>query len=491
MASTAFAGGGKFDSQKISENEYAALSHGTMMSRSVRDLSQEGSSFAVEELSKSLSEIPDIYEDLNKSLTASELLRSYRFMDISNQEHSNQAQISQKLVGGFTISELQKMGNYANISYVNPDDPKSNHMQSIKDMMSHGDKVTIFGTSRENSGIIIEKIDGEVIVAYHGTKSLANVGTDIWANRALSREMIGGFHNGFYNGFKQTKDQVLERLNLIALHQGKPLNDLRVRVTGHSMGAGLAGICAKWLDEVHGIGDLKAALFASPVFLDSVGAKDYQNRNIGKNTAVIAEDWVDPIPMADGNQALMIAAPLGAAIMGTQLLPTAIALYPFMFYGEHIGETLSLPKLSEDTVHKMGGYNKALAALEQAMAQNDAGIKVGDRAYGFEPNQDRGISKTPLIFGSVPNPLHGLAKVREALHENVVYPTHKAFKEVKDTIIDSVSAAKEAFQEKIAPTQKAFSEAKDAIADSVSAGAKTFVSSVKSAAKKFWGYFSG
>lgn len=353
----------------------------------------------VQEYRKSIAPEVDLSEDW--SVVESAPTTPAKSCEIANQDK----------VGGFTLQEVMEMAYFCDVAYVDVGAVGSRHLQLIEDLQLTGHKVTFFGTPAENSGLVIEKPNGEVIVAYHGTNSLRNVASDAWFTWAMSDKMHGRFHNGFLNGFQQTQMQVLEILNSIGKRQGKKLNEMAVRVTGHSMGAALAGIMAKWLDEVEHVQNLKAALIACPRFVDVVGAKDYQDRSIGKNTVVVREE-VDPV------------AKVTPGFLGAQ----------------HVGEKLTLPKLHKDWAHCLGGYQRGLAILDQANAQNQG---QGVKGYKFEADKKGGIASNPQIQvtdnTSIPNPFYAARQANIAFQENVMYPVHKAVKKAKDDFIAGVN----------------------------------------------------
>jgi hypothetical protein len=167
---------------------------------------------------------------------------------------------------------------------------------------------------------------------------------------------------------------------------------------------------SKYLDEVVNVQDLKATLIACPRFTDFVGATDYNNRRIGRNTINIIEEGIDPV---------------------------ATILPPGIIGAKHVGAKLYIPKLSTDWVHTLPGYINSLTAFTHAPEIEVQSRVFGKKVYRFEENQREGVFTTPWISReyNVPNPLYPIRQIHEGLVRNVAYPVLSTVKTTKDSLI--------------------------------------------------------
>ncbi|BET29533.1 MAG: lipase [Wolbachia endosymbiont of Ephestia elutella] len=146
-----------------------------------------------------------------------------------------------------------------------------------------------------DAGYIFIK-DNEVDIAYHGTRDLNDVKEDLRASLTKLPFLSGDnyVHSGFYSLFKRSWPSVHKILQGYANDKGLTIKDLKVNVTGHSMGGALASIAALCLNKTEDAEDVHVATFGSPrVFYN--GAADVYDKCLGNKTIRVACQS-DPVP---------------------------------------------------------------------------------------------------------------------------------------------------------------------------------------------------
>ncbi|MFL3876382.1 lipase family protein [Wolbachia endosymbiont of Trichogramma kaykai] len=133
------------------------------------------------------------------------------------------------------------------------------------------------------------KLEQEVTIAYHGARDLNDVKEDLRAS--LAKFFIlpedHRVHSGFYSLFKRSWPSVDKILKGHANDKGLAIKDLKINVTGHSMGGTLANIAALCLNKTENAEDVQVATFGSPrVFYN--GADEVYNQYLGNKTIRVA-----------------------------------------------------------------------------------------------------------------------------------------------------------------------------------------------------------
>ncbi|WP_241654132.1 lipase family protein [Wolbachia endosymbiont of Laodelphax striatellus] len=146
-----------------------------------------------------------------------------------------------------------------------------------------------------DAGYIFIK-DKEVTIAYHGTRDLNDVKEDLRASLAKLSFLPEDHrvHSGFYSLFKRSWPSVHKILKGHANDKGLAIKDLKINVTGHSMGGALASIAALCLNKTEDAEDVHVATFGSPrVFYNC--AADVYDKCLGNKTIRVACQS-DPVP---------------------------------------------------------------------------------------------------------------------------------------------------------------------------------------------------
>ncbi|WP_040754533.1 lipase family protein [Wolbachia endosymbiont of Diaphorina citri] len=251
-----------------------------------------------------------------------------------------------------------------------------------------------------DAGYIFIK-DKEVTIAYHGTRDLNDVKEDLRASLAklsfLSEDHR--VHSGFYSLFKRSWPSVHKILQGHANDKGLAIKDLKINVTGHSMGGALASITALCLNKTEGTEDVHVATFGSPRVFYNDAAEVY-NQCLGNKTVRVACQS-DPVP----------CLPHGNAGM----------------HYKHVGKPLKLEtgktlEYLEPHYHKIDTYYNLIQEVEQEKFKSDnnaskyrhiayifglfyhavlSNVDVGDKEF-FEKvkqeNKDIKLSEIPIQY---------------------------------------------------------------------------------------------
>ena len=136
------------------------------------------------------------------------------------------------------------------------------------------------------SGYILSK-DNVVLICFKGTFSPGDMLIDANIKQVSCKFAAGKLHKGFLDNYqKLLQSDVLDAL--------ASLNDAKVYVTGHSLGAAIGCICA--IDLLSRGYDVYAAFFALP----KVGDEDFAS-SIDKNKGsriIVMRNTADVIPLA-------------------------------------------------------------------------------------------------------------------------------------------------------------------------------------------------
>ncbi len=179
----------------------------------------------------------------------------------------------------------------------------------------------------------------------------------------------GYAHTGFLLGFEKTWDQVYGALNTHATKKGFSVRDMKIKVTGHSLGAALATLAAYRLATVSEV-KTEVINFASPRVFDRNGAANYE-KVCSKTLRVKHNDsttGTDPVAL------------VGPGFLGFK----------------HVGQELVIED-GGTIPHVMGGYHSALAKLEEEKFEAKKGSGTGFFAWLnrwlYPVDSDRHIAK--------------------------------------------------------------------------------------------------
>lgn len=193
--------------------------------------------------------------------------------------------------------------------------------------------------------------DNEVAIAYHGTRDLNDVKEDLRASLTKLPFLSGDnyVHSGFYSLFKRSWPSVHKILQGYANDKGLAIKDLKINVTGHSMGGALASIAALCLNKTEDAEKVHVATFGSPrVFYN--GAAEVYNECLGHNTIRVACQS-DPVP----------CLPHGNAGMHYKHVGKSLKL--------ETGKTLEYLELH---YHKIDTYYNLIEKIEQEKLKSDS-----------------------------------------------------------------------------------------------------------------------
>ena len=219
-------------------------------------------------------------------------------------------------------------------------------------------KVHWFGTDYEaQSGYVLEKPDGSVVLVFKGTNSCENWKTNLHANWAINSASGGRVHNGMLLHWRAVKNPVLNILNQIAERQGKALYQLPLSFEGHSLGAGTATIAADELKDLLGIQTIN--LVGSPRVFDHQTKKKFDDKFAGK---------VENIQQAfDLVSAAQPISPI-RAVLSYVGGPAVAGVVAALETAKHAGDVVTL-SASGNAIHKLDGYradlNKAQLVLQE------------------------------------------------------------------------------------------------------------------------------
>ena len=144
--------------------------------------------------------------------------------------------------------------------------------------------------TKVDTQLVFFETQNENIFAFRGTDSFRDVLTDL----RITRENLDNgvyVHKGFFNQFKVCEDFVLKHLN----------NDKKIVCTGHSLGGGLATLCAYMLVKNNKVDpdNISCVTFGSPRVGNKKFSSDFDNLIINKQRIILENDPITlfPTPM--------------------------------------------------------------------------------------------------------------------------------------------------------------------------------------------------
>ncbi|AWN81808.1 lipase family protein [Candidatus Cardinium hertigii] len=141
----------------------------------------------------------------------------------------------------------------------------------------------------------------EIVIAYRGTQDRYDWRTNLQAAWQADVDFLSEQDGartkapwGYYQAFKDSRASLMNCLRQHVQHYGVSMKDLRVTVTGHSMGGAFAVISVLYLKTEAGIRDVAVVNFGSPKILNTTGSAMCE-RLIDKHNIIRAVSS-DPVP---------------------------------------------------------------------------------------------------------------------------------------------------------------------------------------------------
>ncbi len=140
----------------------------------------------------------------------------------------------------------------------------------------------------------------EVTIAYRGTCDSYDFKRDVEIPLIRQYELLpkgGKIHLGFYSVFENSWESLYGILKGYANDRGLEIRDLKINLTGHSMGGAVANIAALCLSVTEDAKDLHIATFGAPRVFDCNAAK-VCNGLFGRKTIRVVDrsDFIPSLP---------------------------------------------------------------------------------------------------------------------------------------------------------------------------------------------------
>lgn len=253
-------------------------------------------------------------------------------------------------IAGFHKEKLLEMCTFSKMTYGNNDSKLSASGYKTKaEFINEGYHVIPFYyKSRRQAGFIFAK-DGEVSIAYRGTQGVGDVITDANVMFATSEFLPEGgrMHCGFYRAFKDSWPSLYKELKRYGNEQKSEIKDLKINLTGHSMGGALAKIAALCLNKTENAQDLHVAAFGDPRVFDFAASEIYNNV-LGEKTIRVTQHRQDPVP----------------------------AVAPGCAGYAHVGAQLRVEKSPEKWFHQIDGYYNAIGNMKNEDFKSNSSVSL-------------------------------------------------------------------------------------------------------------------
>ncbi|WP_253299923.1 lipase family protein [Wolbachia endosymbiont of Chironomus riparius] len=274
-------------------------------------------------------------------------------------------------ISGLNKKDLLKMSSLCKISYGNNDKELAKKGYKTKaELINEGYEIIPFFNDYETSpaGFVFKK-GKEMTIAYHGTKGMNDIISDLNGLLTTSEFLPEGgrVHCGFYRAFKSSWKSLYTVLRKNAEEQKLEIKDLKINITGHSMGGALAKISALCLNKTENANDINVATFGDPRVFD-LDASEIYNDVLAEKTIRVTQHGQDPVP----------------------------AVMPGFSGYAHVGMQLRVPVL-EQNLHRMDGYHKAMYVMQERDFQSS-----NDVSFFYHPSKL--VSKLNcMVIGMVQN----------------------------------------------------------------------------------------
>lgn len=242
------------------------------------------------------------------------------------------------------FDRIYAAGCYANLSYIlsqlHPDDIESIQHKGTRQLASKYKDIAIdiYDDSKHpRAGAIIIPLETETIIAFHGINFARKTDhiTNLESNLTQSPYAPGLYHAGFLSISNAITPKIIHILETkLGSLNARPH---KIKIYGHSMGAGLAQLLTQYLQHQYETLDIETIVFGSPKVMCPLAATSYNEKNNGRT--------------------MRIENPLDLAIY----MPAE-----FMGYGV-VNNAILLPKTHSDVMrnHGIEGYLESIDTLRQ------------------------------------------------------------------------------------------------------------------------------
>jgi hypothetical protein len=242
------------------------------------------------------------------------------------------------------FDRIYAAGCYANLSYflshLHPDNIESIQHEGTRQLVNtYKDiAVDVYDDSKHpKAGAIVIPLDKEIIIAFHGmnfTRKSDHI-TNLESTLTHYPYAPGLYHAGFLSISNAMTPKIIHilEMKLGSLHTYPH----KIKIYGHSMGAGLAQLLTQYLQHQYENLDIETIVFGSPKVMCPLAALSYNKKN--------------------NNRTMRIENPLDLAIY----MPAQ-----FMGYGV-VNNVILLPKTHSDVMrnHGIEGYLESIDTLRQ------------------------------------------------------------------------------------------------------------------------------
>lgn len=253
-------------------------------------------------------------------------------------------------IAGFNKEKLLEMCTFSKMTYGNDDEKLSKAgYKTQREFREEGYTITPFLDSKGREAGLVFTRGKEVTIAYRGTQGYDDIITDINASFTVPSFLLEGgrVHRGFYNASESSFADLEYVLESHAKAQKLEIKDLKINLTGHSMGGALAKLAALCLKKTKGAQDIHVATFGDPRVFDLTASEIY-NEVLGENTIRVTQHRQDAVP----------AVPHGC---------TGYA---------HVGAQLRVEKSPDHFVHQIDGYYKGIHNVEEGSFKSNNNVSL-------------------------------------------------------------------------------------------------------------------
>lgn len=242
------------------------------------------------------------------------------------------------------FDRIYTAGCYANLAYafsqLHPDSIDSITNKDTYNLIHKHQKAAIDvydNLTNPTVGAVIIPLEKEVIIAFHGTNFSRKDDhiTNFESKLVSSHYAPGSYHSGFLRLFHGIIPEIIKTLH--QRYSNLLSSPPKIRIYGHSMGAGLAQLLTQYMQYHYNELDMETIVFGSPKVMCPIAAEAYNDKN--------------------NNKTMRVENPLDLAIY----MPTQ-----FMGYGV-VNSAILLPNTYTDMMrnHCIEGYLDSITTLRQ------------------------------------------------------------------------------------------------------------------------------
>jgi len=168
---------------------------------------------------------------------------------------------------GFNKATMYELSLFSNLAY-----KEEGYVRDY--LLSRGyDYLKLIDNEKTKTRAYISASEDNIILFFRGTieKENAKTNVDVIKTKAPSLGKKEKIHRGFWRAYKKIKDAILEELMVLLKEK-----DRKVWITGHSLGAALAGIAAFDIQKSYVKKNIEGSyLFGLPRFCNNKFARSY------------------------------------------------------------------------------------------------------------------------------------------------------------------------------------------------------------------------